>query len=122
MTDLQPVGFFSDLSYGHAEEGPLSAAVRAESDDWEPSAVGYLEAGTPIAIAMMVTCDELDPARPEIGPLAILTDGTWVWPSDLAYYLGRYHCPLPDEFVTHMRDQDWHVPEDLEVDLDEYEF
>jgi len=38
-----------------------------------------------------------------IPPLSMQTDGVWAWPNVLAYYVERYHCRLPDEFVSHVR-------------------
>ena len=117
MTDepqpLRAAGFFADLSYGYQEEPALVTSVRPAGEDWEAQAVGYLGGGTVIAAAMMVTSDILDPADPIIGPLTILADGVWMWPSDLAYYVQRYHCAVPPDFVQHMREQDWTPPTDL---------
>ena len=30
------------------------------------------------------------------------TDGVYSWPTDLAYYVERYHLRLPDDFVAHV--------------------
>ncbi|RAJ75620.1 hypothetical protein CLV59_109234 [Chitinophaga dinghuensis] len=38
-----------------------------------------------------------------IGPLMIHTDGHWIWPSYLVYYLNRgYQSMIPDEFMHYM--------------------
>jgi hypothetical protein len=40
-----------------------------------------------------------------------MTDGTWVWPSDLAFYVERYHVELPTDFVEHVRSCGWNPPQ-----------
>jgi hypothetical protein len=40
---------------------------------------------------------------------AIMTDGTWVWPNVLLYYVGEYHLRLPTEFVEHAASRQWLV-------------
>jgi hypothetical protein len=47
--------------------------------------------------------DRLDPSRRDAVPLGYLSDGEWIWPLELAYYLER-HGILPEpEFEEHMR-------------------
>ena len=117
MNDLINVGFFSDLAYGDPEEPALSSLVQPAAEPWEADAVAYLSGGVVIAATMMVTFDEIDPARAPIGGLKFRTDGTFVWPSDLAYYLEHYHPVLPHDFVEHMRAQGWRPPA-VEIDGD----
>lgn len=45
-----------------------------------------------------------------------LTDGVWIWPSELAYYVREFHLALPDDFVAHMEANAWRVPEDVDCD------
>lgn len=35
----------------------------------------------------------------------VLTDGTYVWQSDLTYYVERYNFTLPGRFVKHILTQ-----------------
>jgi len=44
-----------------------------------------------------------------IQPNLILTDGTWVWPGALPYYVAIYHLQLPTEFLHHAERQNWHI-------------
>lgn len=39
-----------------------------------------------------------------------LTDGTWLWRSDLAYYVERYLVGVPADLVEHARRQSWRAP------------
>jgi hypothetical protein len=38
-----------------------------------------------------------------------LTDGVWVWPEGLPHYVEAHSVRLPDEFIDHMRSQDWRM-------------
>ena len=41
------------------------------------------------------------------GGLSLMTDGDWLWYSDLAHYVERYHVRLDARFVEHARRRDW---------------
>ena len=43
-----------------------------------------------------------------------LTDGIWMWPEGLHVYVDRYSVRLPDEFVAHMKQNDFEIPQDLD--------
>lgn len=40
-------------------------------------------------------------------PNLLMTDGTWLWPAALIYYLEEYHLQLPDAFLSHAREVNW---------------
>jgi hypothetical protein len=61
----------------------------------------------PLAATGSVVDDALDVTKKAVAPLEIATDGIWVWPRDLSYYVGNYHLALPSEFVEHMRMCSW---------------
>jgi hypothetical protein len=55
--------------------------------------------------------DALDPTYTRIidAPRELWTDGVYVWPADLAYYVERYHARLPRSFWYHARDNEWRI-------------
>jgi hypothetical protein len=53
-----------------------------------------------------------------IDPNSVLTDGTWLWPGVLVYYLARYHLRLDPAFVDHARARNWSI-RPSEVNLDD---
>jgi hypothetical protein len=69
--------------------------------------VQYLNAAATLAATGSLVDDALDATKKAVAPLEIATDGMWVWPRDLAYYVGNYHVVLPSEFVEHMRICSW---------------
>ncbi len=71
----------------------------------------YLAAAPVVLAARSHDSDVLDPDRPPSVPLTFRTDGTWVWPGAVAYYL-REHDVAPDpEFLAHLRARHYAVPE-----------
>lgn len=55
----------------------------------------------------------IDVLREDHKPITVLetlTDGTWLWPSDLAYYVRTYHARVPEELIAHASDIDWVPP------------
>lgn len=55
-------------------------------------------------------------------PHIILTDGTWVWPGALLYYIASYHVRLSERFRSHAAASAWKIdpssmnPEELDWD------
>ncbi len=95
--------------YGSAEE--VSTAATSAEHPWEALAARYLEQGEVIAAASQWVDDLLDVSAKRICQYSIRTDGAWVWPSSLAYYVRQYHVKLPAEFLNHMAANDWIVGE-----------
>jgi hypothetical protein len=56
-----------------------------------------------------------------IDPSAVLTDGVWLWPSVLAYYVAKYHLVLDPDFIQHAKANNWTVNES-EVRLEDLSF
>ena len=38
------------------------------------------------------------------------TDGEWKWDADIIHYFENYNFKLSDEFINHMKENDWQVP------------
>ncbi len=56
-----------------------------------------------------------------IAPSLVLTDGVWLWPSVLAYYVARYHVLVDPDFVDHARACNWTVRQ-TDLPLDDLSF
>ncbi|MFC5184026.1 hypothetical protein [Actinomadura harenae] len=73
--------------------------------------LAYLEQAPVAFPAGAPAPDFEDAARPAVVPSGYRTDGTWVWPEALAYYL-RVHAVSPDpDLVAHIRANAGRVPE-----------
>ena len=116
---LKPVGFFRELRHGMPTGPSLAASVRPAAGSDEDKIVRYLQLSPPFAASGPMVDDALDPSNKAVAPLETATDGQWMWPRDLAYYVEKYHVELPDDFVNHMRHRDWQIPELGKSDLAE---
>ncbi|MFD0691556.1 hypothetical protein [Actinomadura fibrosa] len=54
--------------------------------------------------------DVLDPSSTATVPDRYHTDGTWVWPGDVPYYLQNHDMPPEPAFVEHIRGNGFQVP------------
>ena len=81
----------------------------------DPAEVGkvldYLEAAPVVMTAQGMDSDRLAHDNPESIPLAFHTDGTWIWPAAVIFYLARYGVPPEPDLVQHIRANNFHVPE-----------
>ena len=112
MSELREAGFFRELPYGYStsvgdpsKPSLLESMHKLDKSD-KKQIVAFLKSGNTLAVAPCVSKDVLDPNK-FIGTLAILTDGTWVWSDDLAYYVQQYNVALPSDFLTHMQNHGW---------------
>lgn len=78
----------------------------------------YLRQGYVLAACGSVVKDIVTPENGIVGTPDDVTDGVWLWPADLVYYVENYDLILDEAFVKHMAEQGWSVPEDLEIDED----
>lgn len=72
----------------------------------------------------IVYCTEMDYAynrftnlRDEDMGCRELTDGIWMWPEGLYVYVEKYKIKLPEEFVSHMKANDFVVPSNIDDSL-----
>ena len=56
-----------------------------------------------------------------IGNLNILTDGEWIWPSDLSCYIELYHVKINEDFVKHMKKSNWNMPNQQDIKWEQLE-
>ena len=68
-----------------------------------PALVAYLTRAPLALSAPGTTRDELVPSAPASVPRAFHTDGTWVWPAAVGYYLSLYRLPPQAELLAHIR-------------------
>nr|CTQ93076.1 hypothetical protein [Kibdelosporangium sp. MJ126-NF4] len=54
--------------------------------------------------------DRLDPEGRNSVPVAFHTDGTWIWPASVNYYLRTYGVSPEPDLVTHIRRQGFELP------------
>lgn len=107
---LAEVGFFRELRHGSADGPSLEQSRRETAQPDEAGIVQYLETGAALSVSGSMADDYFDLSKKAIATLETVTDGVWLWPRDLAYYVRNYHVELPPEFIAHMRGSGWRPP------------
>ena len=116
---LRTVGFYREMEDAAGDEPSLRDVVGRGDPALKADVVRYLDGGGVLLAYFNLSEDVLDEGRRTIGPLEIRTDGEWVWPSDLAYYVDRYDVALPADFLDHAAASQWNAPSPAELDMDE---
>lgn len=96
---MQKVGWYRELRHGDPS-GPSLHDAEALAPAVQERVLAHLGAGRVVLAAPGLVTDVVTGAP--VGPLSLLTDGEWVWPSDLAHYVETRHSPLPPAFVEHV--------------------
>jgi hypothetical protein len=104
---LRREGFFRELKHGSPAGLSLKETAGMMGADQRSACASYLKAGTILATTGQ-SVDDVLTSRKSVAPLDIRTDGVWVWPGDLAYYVEVHGVALTDEFLRHMRERRWH--------------
>jgi hypothetical protein len=73
--------------------------------------LSYLEKAPIVLAARGYGTDEVDPSRGAQVPLTFHTDGQWIWPGAVAYYLRTHEIPPEPDFLTHIRARGFALPE-----------
>ncbi|MFF5094697.1 MULTISPECIES: glycohydrolase toxin TNT-related protein [Actinosynnema] len=73
--------------------------------------LNYLDRAPVVVAGRGFDADVLDPDVPQVVPVAFQTDGTWIWPAAVAYYLRGYGVPPEAELVSWVRSHDFVLPE-----------
>lgn len=108
---MRRAGFYREMQIAGDEHPSLREAIGTLSEDAEKDRiVRYLADGRGVVMAPAMVGDALDPDRPAVAELGLLTDGEWLWPAELEYYVARYDVGVPDLFVEHMAANGWTVP------------
>jgi hypothetical protein len=111
---LKRVGFFREvrgiLGDDVRDMPSIHDAIHSVGHPDEERIIGYLKAGVCLWAAGCCMPDGLNPSNYVRGAPDYLTDGVWLWPGELAYYVTEYHIELPSEFVADMRQNGWVVP------------
>lgn len=109
---MKELGNYKELASSNLDGESLVEAARAGSvplDD-EASIIQYLLTAKVMATTGQLLGDVLDSSAGDVSVENIRTDGTWVWPEVLAYYVERYHVSLPPDFVQHVRQVNYTPP------------
>jgi hypothetical protein len=65
----------------------------------------FLRGGGVVLQAPGLRSDRLDASAPAAVPLGYLSDGEWIWPLELAYYLETHDLLPEDALLEHARER-----------------
>ena len=117
---LKRQGYYREMP--HAEEtDPSIEEYIGKAIDYKKEICQYLQKGIVLAACGEVSKDVLHPEKGIAGTPDDMTDGKYIWPGDLAYYVMNYDLQLDREFIDHMIEHEWAVPDDMEIDFDNLE-
>ncbi|MFB8003188.1 hypothetical protein [Nocardia sp. NPDC056000] len=82
----------------------LSAERTTVSDPEERQRIQqFLDGGGFVMGARRRSLDLVDPNRGRAVPMNFHTDGEWIWPLEIGYYLQEYGVPVQANFLLHIR-------------------
>ena len=109
-------GYYKEMP--HAEEtDPSISEYIGKKIDYKKEICQYLQQGIVLTACGEVSQDVLHPEKGVAGTPDDMTDGKYIWPGDLAYYVKNYNLKLPDEFISTMKENDWKVSKTID-DMD----
>jgi hypothetical protein len=94
--------------------GPQGRPVvnRPQIDELDTEAVlGYLDDAPLVMPSRGYDVDRLDPENRNSVPIAFHSDGTWIWPASVNYYLRTYGVSPEPDLVMHIRRHGFDLPE-----------
>ena len=117
MAKQKRIGFFFELPV-EEQRNAISSLRNDEAHAREDEIIQYLNSGVDAGVAMLVEQDYLQEPPAILGGTMLKSDGEWVWPVSLAYFVREYHISLPQEFIDRMESRNWHVPPDVQYSPD----
>lgn len=103
-------GFPVALVFDGINPDGTPAINRPQLDPRETGPLAAYLGQAPVALAAPGGLpDELLPSAPPSVPRAYHTDGSWIWPAAVAYYLSRYQLPPQPELLSHIRSRGYQL-------------
>lgn len=118
---LKRQGFYKEMPHGNKNDLSILQFIREEGEVEEDKIYQYLKEGIVLVSCGGIVKDVINSDKGIAGCPDILTDGYWLWPGDLAYYVKEYHLQLEKKFIKTMRDNNWHIKNISNINYDELE-
>lgn len=92
-----------------AQGRPVNDRETLPADEQE-RVLEYLERAPIVLAARSFDTDRLDPAGSASVPLTFHTDGSWIWPGAVSYYLRAHQVAPQSELLDHIRRSGFRLP------------
>jgi hypothetical protein len=119
---LKPVVQCREFSFGMIHDPSLRTLMGAELWEYQAEVLEYLRSGHILGYLMGGGLpDWFDPtcrANPIINGrvrdgATPMTDGVWLWPAGLIYFIEKYNVRVPQEFIEYAANHGWRVDREL---------
>lgn len=100
--NLKRIGFYCEMPHGKENDPSIKDCISSIEISGKKEICNYLNNGIMLAACFGMETDVINPDAGFSGCPCYLTDGTWVWPGDLIYYVEKYNLQLPKEFLDFM--------------------
>lgn len=118
---LKTIGIFKEMLHGSECDPSIFEFIQPNASEGEDKIINYLRSGIVIVACGGIVTDVINPENGLAGCPELKTDGIWVWPGDLEYYVKHYHLKLDEEFVKTMCKNNWRVCNMINIDYDNLE-
>jgi hypothetical protein len=127
---LKPVVHFREFPFGTDQDPSMREAASSQPWEHQEKVLEYLRSGYALAYPMGADLpdwfDRTKRANPVIagkveGGATPLTDGVWLWPAGLIYFVEHYNVRLPQEFLDHAARNNWQIDKEA-VARGEYDY
>lgn len=116
--NVKTVGYYKEMPHRIETTDSIYDFINKEKQERIKSICKYLDSGLELIVSPGVTEDIIEPLNGNAGTTSTFTDGIWLWPGDLSYYVRNYRLKLPDDFITTMKNNNWKV----NISLDDLNF
>ncbi|MFJ2113240.1 MULTISPECIES: hypothetical protein [unclassified Streptomyces] len=109
---IKRIGFYREFNPQNPDDSAPSIHddVRSHALHDESQTLEYMSSSVEIYSTMGADRDVISDDEWIPGAGSLVTDGTWLWPVELEYYVRRYHVELPEDFLTDIRASNYTPP------------
>ena len=108
--NLTTVGYFKEMPQGKSTDPSIHQLVNRGDTKLIEKICAYLDAGVTVIVCPGVTRDIINETAGPAGTGSACTDGVWLWPDDLSYYVRKYNISIPEAFLETMKGNNWENP------------
>ena len=102
-------GYYKEMPYAEDTDPSILDSIGKANPEEIDNICSYLNAGVVLITCCGTSTDIIKPENGIAGTPSVMTDGAWVWPGDLNYYVKNYQLALNPEFITYMKEHKWKV-------------